>query len=353
MNGTLILTKQCNLRCRYCFESHENVFMTEQTALAAVDLLAGDGKTYGGISFFGGEPLLRKELIYRCVERVATAHPEKEFRYNMTTNGLLLDEAFLTFARDNRIKIALSHDGLMSRVNRLYPDGRDCLALLDEKLMLLLRWQPKAFIMATLSADCVTQAAESVISLYQKGVRQVNLAIDSRPQAGWDDDSMDELGRQLRFIADYIFAAFQEDKRISFNAFDEKILSITKQKPCHVCDLGHRKIYIDCDGTIYPCIQFGGWPEYRIGEVTTGIDEAARAKIHGRSLVKPSFCRGCALESRCVNDCACLNFQQCGDMGEVSPVQCTYQRMLIETADSLARRMLAADEVRFVERYLK
>ena len=353
MTGTLILTKQCNLRCRYCFETHENVFMTEETALAAVDLLTGDDQPQGGISFFGGEPLLRKELIYRCVERVRTLYPAKQFTYNMTTNGLLLDEEFLTFARDNAIKIALSHDGLMSRVNRLYPDGRDCLALLDEKLGLLMHYQPKTFIMATLSADYVEQAAESVISLYEKGISQVNLALDSRPEAGWDDDSMDELGRQLRLIADYVFAAFREGKQISFNGFDEKIRSITQQKSCHVCHLGYRKLYIDWDGAIYPCIQFGGLAAFCIGDVTTGIDEETRKSIHRRSLVKPSFCGDCALKERCVNDCACLNYQQCGDMGEVSPEQCAFQRVLIETADELARRMIEQDEEQFIKRYLK
>ena len=353
MIGTLILTKQCNLRCRYCFETHENVFMTEETALAAVDLLASDNQPQGGISFFGGEPLLRKELIYRCVDRVKTMYPHKVFTYNMTTNGLLLDEEFLTFARDNHFTIALSHDGLMSRVNRLYPDGQDCLALLDEKLALLMYYQPNTFIMATVSADCVKQAAESVISLYEKGICQVNLTVDARPEAGWNDDSMDELRRQLRLIADYVFAAFREGKQISFHGFDEKIRSITQQKSCHVCNLGYRKLYIDWNGWIYPCIQFGGLAEYRIGSVADGIDEGAREAIHRESLVKPAFCRGCALEARCVNDCACLNYQQCGNMGEVSPEQCAFQRMLIETADELARRMIEQDEEQFIKRYLQ
>jgi radical SAM protein with 4Fe4S-binding SPASM domain len=138
---------------------------------------------------------------------------------------------------------------------------------------------------------------------------------------------------------------------VSFNAFDEKIRSMTRRQPCHQCELGRRKLYIDWDGAVYPCIQFGGLPDYRIGEVTGGIDEAARNAIYRRSLVKPAFCRGCALEQRCVNDCACLNFQQSGDMAEVSPVQCAWQRMLIAAADDLARRMLAADETAFVQRY--
>lgn len=350
MNISLILTRQCNLRCRYCFETHEDCMMTEDTALRAVDFVAKHSGQNCGISFFGGEPLLCKNLIYKCVER-ANTHSDKIFRYNMTTNGLMLDEEFLKFACSNDIDIALSHDGLMSHANRIYSDGHDCFNDLNEKLSMLLRYQPNAFIMATVTPDTVDKAADSVIYLYRMGVKRINMAIDSRPYAGWDDRSMDELGRQLKVIADFVLSEFKDGRNLSFNQFDEKIFSVTRRKPCHICRLGRRKLYINADGVIYPCIQFIGLPRYRVGEVKDGIDETARDEIYSRSLKKPEFCRGCALEPRCVNDCACLNFHQCGNMDEISPVQCSYQRMLIATADNLARGMLEADEKRFIKRY--
>lgn len=350
MNISLVLTKQCNLRCRYCFETHDNCRMSAETALRAVDFVAEQSGMHCGISFFGGEPLLCKDLIYRCVER-AKRYSDQKFQYNMTTNGLLLDEQFLRFACDNDIKIALSHDGLMSRVNRVDAGGRDCLAALDGKLSLLLRYQPNAFLMATVAPNTVADAAASVIGLYQRGVRRLNLAIDSRPNAGWEEKSMDELERQLAAIADFVLAEFSEGRSVIFNAFEEKIRSITQEKPCHVCRLGKRKLYIDTDGAIYPCVQFGGVKEYRIGEVFGGVDQAARERIYRRSLQTPAFCQGCAVAARCVNDCACLNFQQSGEINEVSPIQCRCQRMLIREADDLARRMLEVDEERFIKRY--
>lgn len=352
MNMTLILTRQCNLRCRYCFEEHSAAAMTEETALRAIDLAAGDGTRECNLSFFGGEPLLRRELIETCVNYAKQQYPRTQFRFNITTNGLLLDESFLTFAREHDLRIAFSHDGSMSRVNRLYADGRDCMEKLEEAFALYLRFQRKSFVMATAAANSVAQTAQSVIGLLEKGAARVNLAIDARPDAGWDDGSMDILARQLEAIADYVLAAFREGRKVSFNSFDEKILSITKRQSCHVCHLGYRKLYADWDGSLYPCIQFGGIPAYRIGSVTEGIDEKARAAIHARSLMKPAFCEGCALAARCVNDCACLNFQQCGEMGEVSAAQCHWQQMLIRTADALAQRMIEADEQAFLRHYL-
>lgn len=352
MKISLVLTKQCNLRCKYCFESHESCAMSEETALRAVEFVAENSLRSCGISFFGGEPLLQKNLIYKCVEHAKNI-ADKQFSYNMTTNGLLLNDEFLNFATENKIKIAMSHDGLMSQDNRIYADGRDCLAALDEKLALLLKYQPKAFIMATVAANTVNSAAESVIYLYESGVRVLNLAIDMRPDAGWNEDLLEILAGEFDKISEYILGRFVEGEDICFNSFDEKIFHITKNKPKHFCQLGKRASIIDADGAIYPCIQFNDRAEYRMGSVFDGINTAVQNKIYHQSLKKPECCDGCALESRCINDCSCANFQQCGDMNAVSPVQCAYQRMLIEKADSLARKMLEADEERFIKRYMK
>lgn len=351
MNISLVLTKQCNLRCRYCFETHENVYMSEETALKAIDMAVSDGGNRVGVSFFGGEPLLCKPLIYRCVE-YSRQFADVQFSWNMTTNGLLLDDEFLRFAVKEKIEIAMSHDGLMSRANRLYPGGKDCLAALDEKLRLLLTYRPGAFIMATATPDTAGTVFESLKHLIDLGVRRFNLAIDSRPEAGWDEESMDSLSGQLAMLGDLIFEKFSGGEDIYFNPFEEKILAITKDRPCHVCKLGMRKPYIDWDGNIYPCIQFGGVPAYRMGSVAEGVDLSLREAIYQSSLQKPTFCEDCAMKKRCVNDCACLNFQQCGDMAQVSGEQCAYQRILITRADEMARKMLEADEKHFMKRFI-
>ena len=351
MNISLILTKQCNLRCRYCFETHENVYMTEETALRSIDMAISDGGRHVGVSFFGGEPLLCKPLIYRCVE-YSRKFSDVQFSWNMTTNGLLLDDDFLGFARENKIEIAMSHDGLMSRINRLYPAGNECLASLDEKLRLLLKYRPGAFIMATTTPETAGMVYDSLKYLMDLGVRRFNLAIDSRPCAGWAEDSMELLSQQLGLLGDLILDRFNRGEDVYFNPFEEKILSVTKDRKCHVCQLGMRKPYIDWDGRIYPCIQFGGVADYQMGSLPDGIDLARRDAIYQSSLQKPSFCQGCAMQKRCVNDCACLNYQQCGDMAQVSGEQCAYQRILITRADEMARKMLESDERHFLRRYI-
>jgi uncharacterized protein len=90
----LILTDQCNLRCSYCFEKDKNPHnMTEETATAAVDFLMTESQQMPNVTilFFGGEPLLRFDLLKK-VHAYATAEAAKRSKtiiWDMTTNGTL------------------------------------------------------------------------------------------------------------------------------------------------------------------------------------------------------------------------------------------------------------------------
>ena len=66
MHVTLHLTNACNLACGYCYECHQKDYMTAETAKKAALLAAGKGQSSCGIVFFGGEPLLCRDVIYRA-----------------------------------------------------------------------------------------------------------------------------------------------------------------------------------------------------------------------------------------------------------------------------------------------
>ena len=131
MNMTLHLTDACNMACKYCFQTRSPSFMTEETARKAVDLsvfasdpvsgrdvlsiykpaLAPEGKMGDslstGICFFGGEPLLLRNLIMNTVKYCSSINKERghPFFFKLVTNGTLLDESFLEFADKNKIGI--------------------------------------------------------------------------------------------------------------------------------------------------------------------------------------------------------------------------------------------------------
>ncbi len=353
MNFTLHLTADCNLSCRYCYETHAKRRMTEETALKAVDLAFSYGHEMNGFSLFGGEPMLERgviESVCRCACEKAKATGTK-MRFKMTTNGTLLDEPFLRFANEHHLEIALSHDGLLQDVQRVTRDGSPTMARLEPIVDLLLKYQPNAVAMQTVMPSTVDKMAESVEWLYDRGFSRINTAIDYRPNAGWDDDSMAILAKQYARIADLSEQHFDDARPLLYLNFLSKISAYLNDRPCLECKLGMRQPSVAPDGSIYPCNQFLDDPDYRMGDVINGIDKEKQRAIYRASLDPEPACEGCAIADRCRHHCACLNYSLTGKMHEVAPVQCEHERILIPIADELAARLYERKSARFLLNY--
>lgn len=353
MNLTLHLTADCNLRCRYCYETHCKKHMTRDTALKAVDLVFSYDHKTNGFSLFGGEPLLERELaeaicLYACAE---AEKRNVQVRFKMTTNGTLLDEAFLRFASEHNLEIALSHDGLLQDRQRLTRDGKPTLERLEPVIDLLLKYQPDAVALQTVTPLTVDGMAESVQWLYNRGFSRINSVIDYRPDAGWDDCSLAVLKEQYEAVAELMESHFDESRPLLFLPFLTKISAYLNSRPCLECKLGVRQPSVAEDGSIYPCNQFLYLPEYRIGDVFTGIRQEKQLAVYRASLTPEPDCEGCAISDRCRHHCACLNFSLTGNMHLVAPVQCEHERILIPVADELASRLYNQKSSRFLQNY--
>ena len=353
MNLTLHLTADCNLRCRYCYETHCKNHMTWDTARRAVDLVFSYGHETNGFSLFGGEPLLERALAEEIC-RYAKAEAERRgvgVRFKMTTNGTLLDEAFLKLANGHDLEIALSHDGLLQDRQRLTRDGRPTREKLEPAVDLLLKYQPRAVALQTVTPETVDGMAESVAWLYGRGFSRINTVIDYRPDAGWDDASLAVLKGQYEAVADLMEDRFDDRRPLLFLPFLTKISAYLNDRPCLECMLGMRQPSVAEDGAIYPCNQFLYLPAYRMGDVFAGIDGERQRAIYRASLLPEPACEGCAIQERCRHHCACLNFSLTGDMHRVASVQCEHERILIPVADTLAARLYEKGSGRFLLAY--
>lgn len=353
MNFTLHLTADCNLACRYCYETHSKRHMSEETAKKAVDLAFACGHEKNGFSLFGGEPMLERPLI-ESICRYAAQRAKaagKIVRFKMTTNGTLLDEPFLRFANAYGLEIALSHDGLLQDAQRVTRDGKPTAERLEPVIDLLLRYQPNAVAMQTVMPSTVDRMAESVEWLYRRGFSRINTAIDGRVNAGWDDDSMAVLKTQYMRIADLSEAHFDEERPLYYLNFLTKIAAYLNDRPCMECKLGMRQPSVAPDGAIYPCNQFLDNPDFRMGDTDSGIDREKQRAIYLASLDPEPDCEGCGIADRCRHHCACLNYSLTGSMHKVAPVQCEHERILIPIADALAERLFARKSARFLQNY--
>ena len=345
---TLHLTDRCNLACRYCYQRHGTADMARETAEAAIDRLATGNNP--GIIFFGGEPLLRKELLFGIADRCEAREPGR-FHYKVTTNGTLLDEGFLAGAGRRRIAVALSCDGVREAHDAARVDaaGRGTWERVEPALRLLLAHQPYAPVMMTVSPGTVGSFAESVLWLRDLGVRYLIPSLDHA--AGWTDAAMRVLRRQYRRLARAYVEDHRRGRKFWFAAFDKRIAARIHPELGCSCRLGRRQISVAPDGTLYPCVQFVGHPEWAIGSVEGGIDEERREALFRRNEAPKAACAGCALEGRCHNRCACLNFQTTGGLESVPPVLCEHERFLQPLCDEIAATLYAERNPLFLRQH--
>lgn len=352
MNLTLHLTERCNLDCSYCVNDKHNAVMPENVLFAACDLAFSRGSS-AGICFFGGEPLLEKELIYKAFDYCAEKSKitGKKINYKMTTNGTLLNEEFISRAAKEKLEIGISFDGLAQDICRRYIDGSGTFSVLEEKAKLLLKKLPMSYAMLTLAPQAVHKFADSVRYLHSLGFHRVTATIAYGKRVSWTDEDMSALKNEFLKISDFYTSLFIKGERFFFSPFDSKIREcISGFNPSERCHLGLRQMPVSTDGKLYACTQFMGDEEYCFGDVFNGVSEKAVVRVSRKSSM-PVECEECDLKTRCTNSCGCMNRLETGNEHKVSPTQCTYERMLIEICDNMANMLFEKCPEKFRERF--
>jgi uncharacterized protein len=332
--------------------------MTLETARQA--LLFGARTTGGscGIVFFGGEPLLCKDLIRDVVAeaRAMTQRGEGNFHFKLTTNGLLLDDEFLQSAVENDILIAMSLDGVAEAHDRhrRLPDGSPSFDRLLPRLRTLLAVRPYSSVLMVVNPDTVSRLADSVCFLLDLGCRYLIVSLNYA--APWSEEDLEVLGQQYERLGDCYIEWTRQGRKFYLSPFEVKISShIQGEDVCHEhCELGVRQLSVDPEGFLYPCVQFvKAGPESRwcIGSVRSGVDESKRARLHEESQGDKEPCRRCAIRRRCHNTCGCLNWQTTGTVNHVSPVLCRHEQLLLPIADRVGETLFGEGNELFLAKH--
>ncbi len=354
MHYTLHLTNACNLACRYCYVHKQQLKrMTLNTARAAVDRAAQSTGDVG-ISFFGGEPLLEKQLIIDTVAYGRKAEETAGCHFHFTTNGMLLDDEFLRWCGANRVMLALSIDGTQAAhdTHRRTAGGAGSYNVVEIAAKRLLRWQPYACAMMVVNPGTVHLYADGVQKLHDLGFQYYICSLNYEPDAGWTDAHMEELERQFDRLAEMYVCWTLEERKFYFSPFEVKMRShIDGEGYCRErCQLGIRQLSVDTDGSLYPCVQFVGEAQYRLGDVFSGVDEGLRASLYRRAERTAGVCASCAIRERCNHHCGCLNKQATGDIDGVSPVLCAHERLSLSAADKAAEALFMRGSRMFLQK---
>ena len=102
MNYRLYLTENCNLKCKYCYEKNKTTNEIDfENIKSIIDYEIKQNNKNSLINFYGGEPLLRKDLIYKTINYIKSKNTKTKFNFGLATNGMLLDDEFLKYIKKN------------------------------------------------------------------------------------------------------------------------------------------------------------------------------------------------------------------------------------------------------------
>ena len=321
-NITFIVTKDCQLACKYCYlvgkNTHER--MPWEVAKKAIDYILdheGDFREESVVwDFIGGEPFIEIDLIDKICDYIKVEmyrrghHWFDSYRFSFSTNGInYADDKVQRFIVKNltHLSIGITIDGTEMKhdLNRVYKQtGRGSYRDVVRNIPLWLSQFPGAGTKVTISSADIPYIKESVLHLYSLGIHEVNInCVFEDVWAEGDDLKFEE---QLTQLADAIIdGGYYRDYVCSF--FSEMI-----GKPLdrvndnnNWCGAG-RMLAVDAAGLFYPCTRFAKYslrdkPALIIGNVTDGIDcDRLRPFLTlDRCTQSPAECIDCEVASGC------------------------------------------------------
>ena len=282
---TLGTTESCNLACVYCYCSIQRdsskKMLTNKMAKAAVDWLfkyCGDAEELS-ITFFGGEPYLNKKVIYYTVEyskKLAEKH-NKKLKFMATTNATLIDEEFGKFLAENHFSNLISLDGPPEIHDRQCPTrgGDGSYQQASEGAKRLLSYQRKSMVRCTLTKP-VLRINELVDFFEQFGFGSCFLGPSSNRDENlsrYDYDEADylDLDKQSEEMIPEILRKKSQGEPVFYNPYEKGISKFESRLrtlfPSNCGAASNGCVYINVDGTIYPCHQFYGFDAWKMGNI--------------------------------------------------------------------------------------
>ena len=322
-NITFCVTEECNLRCKYCYLVSKNnkKKMTFDIAKKAVDYFLSARGIYDEPSivwdFIGGEPFLEIDLIdkisdYICLKMYEMKSPWFDnYMFNFSTNGLNYDdEKVQNYIKKNikHMSVGFSVDGnkIKHDTQRIYPDGRGSYDDVVKNVPLWLSQIKNTSTKATFSHDDLPYLKDSIISLWDLGIK--NISANVVFENVWSEDDPLIFEEQLKSLADYIIENdIFEKEGYSVRFFDPNTgLPMSDVRNKHrYCGSG-KAAAVDCDGNILPCIRFTDFSlnnkkKLAIGNVFDGVslDKLKPFKALSINRINDDECKDCKVASGC------------------------------------------------------
>ncbi len=355
----LHVAHDCNMNCKYCFGdkgAFEGVrsLLSLETGMKAIDFLLTNSGTRRNleIDFFGGEPLMNFDVVKKLVEygRKEEQVYDKNIRFTITTNGLLLDDAKTDYINENMDNVILSIDGrpeVNDAMRRTVSDKGTYEIITRNYLRFVEKRKGTYYVRGTFTRDNL-DFSNDVKHLADLGFKNVSVEpVVTDPSFGYalQDEDKELIFREYDKLTDLYLDYAKNGQKFEFFHFNLDL----NQGPCVVkrvsgCGAGTEYVAVSPEGDIYPCHQFVGNQDFKLGNLyeehfeNNRYDEFNKAHIYNKE-----NCRECWAKFYCSGGCHANALHMNQDILKPYELGCELEKKRIECAIAI-KAILSCEE---------
>ncbi|MBR0349297.1 MAG: thioether cross-link-forming SCIFF peptide maturase [Clostridia bacterium] len=343
----------CNLNCSYCFASQgkyhgDRAMMSLEVGKRALDFLVENSGSRHNleVDFFGGEPLMNFDVVKQMVEYARSIEKKynKNFRFTLTTNGMLIDDDVIDFANREMSNVVLSLDGRKEIHDRYRVDytGKGSWETIVPKFQKLVESRGgKNYYMRGTFTHANPDFLNDIKQMLDLGFTELSMepvvCADNDPSALTQEDLPIVLD-QYEKLAELMRKRDKEGKPFTFYHY---MIDLTGG-PCIYkrisgCGSGTEYMAVTPWGDLYPCHQFVGEEKFKLGDIWNGVtnnetvEEFASCNVYARP-----ECHDCWAKLYCSGGCAANAYHSTGSIKGVYKYGCELFKKRMECAIAVA-----------------
>ena len=351
----------CNLTCSYCFASQgkyhgDRAVMSYETGKRALDFLIENSGTRRNleVDFFGGEPLMNFDVVKELVAYARSIEKEhnKNFRFTLTTNGMLIDEDVIDFSNREMSNVVLSLDGRKEVHDRYRVDyaGNGSWERIVPKFQKLVEARGgRDYYMRGTFTHANPDFLEDIETMLDLGFTELSMepvvCAPGDPEELTKDD-LQIVMQQYEKLAEKMLEHDRKGKPFTFYHY----MIDLKGGPCIYkrisgCGSGTEYMAVTPWGDLYPCHQFVGEEDFKLGDIWNGVtNQAVQEEFAECNVYAREECRDCWAKLYCSGGCAANAYHSTGSVKGVYKNGCDLFRKRMECAIMVAVARLISGE---------
>ena len=339
----------CNLNCAYCFASQgrfhgERALMSFEVGKQALDYLVAHSGTRHNleVDFFGGEPLMNWDVVKQLVHYARSIEKEagKNFRFTLTTNGMLIDDDVIDFVNREMSNVVLSLDGRKEIHDRLRVDykGEGSYDRIVPKFQKLVKARGNTrYYMRGTFTHANPDFTKDLFHMADLGFTELSMEpVVCAPDdpAALTPEDIEIVKDQYEILALDMLRREKEGKPITFYHY----MIDLEAGPCIYkrlsgCGSGTEYMAVTPWGDLYPCHQFVGDSAYKLGDVWQGVTNTAlREQFRACNAYSRPDCKDCWARLYCSGGCAANAYHASGSISGIYKPGCELFKKRMECA---------------------